>query len=180
MVTLYTWPCDALPPTSTKLASVSPCNLTISMVAMANPAPFTRPQKKGLKEERSEQTPFKRTRQKRTKTMKDGNDKQFYTSLGSSCVVSRCAYIYFCINAALSSKFNFASATTSLLSDVSARGFIYNNLHRTDHYSEIQQYLHKPDWDIISYLEFQTKIKQYLYKPDWDIYYLSSLMYCIH
>jgi len=47
------------------------------------------------------------------------------SSLGSSCVVSRSAYIYFCLNAALSSKFNFASATTSLLSDVSARGFIY-------------------------------------------------------
>ena len=52
MVTLYTWPSDALPPTSTKLADVPPCNLIISMVAMANPAPFTSPQKKGLKEEK--------------------------------------------------------------------------------------------------------------------------------
>jgi hypothetical protein len=83
------------------------------------------PQKKGLKDERSKLKPSKRTQQKRRKTMKDGSDKQFYTSLGSSCVVSRSANISFCLNAALSSKFNFASAATSLLSAVSARGFIY-------------------------------------------------------
>jgi len=88
--------------------------------------PVITPQEKGLiKEERSEQTPLKRTRQKKRKTMKGGGDKRFYASLGSSCVVSRSANISFCLNAALSSKFNFASAATSLLSAVSARGFIY-------------------------------------------------------
>jgi hypothetical protein len=38
---IYTCPSDALPPTSRKLAGVPPCNFIISMVAMANPAPFT-------------------------------------------------------------------------------------------------------------------------------------------
>jgi hypothetical protein len=32
---------DAFPPTSKKLAGVPPCNLMMSMVAMARPAPFT-------------------------------------------------------------------------------------------------------------------------------------------
>jgi hypothetical protein len=49
---------------------------------------------------------------------------RIYTSLGSSCVVSRSANISSCLNAVLSSKFNFASAATSLLLAVSARGFI--------------------------------------------------------
>jgi hypothetical protein len=82
-------------------------------------------QKNSLKAERSAKMSSKRTQHKRTEKIKDGNDKQLYTSLGSSCVVSRSANISFCLNAALSSKFNFASAATSLLSAVSASGFIY-------------------------------------------------------
>lgn len=51
-------------------------------------------------------------------------EQHIHTSRGSSCVGSRRAKISFCRKAALSSKFNLASAATSWLSAVSARGLI--------------------------------------------------------